>query len=98
MFKRTSALLRQLSVPQEIFRKGRKWNNRKFFRKIFLRQLSVPQEIFRKEENGITGNVTKLILCNSVLYLRREKYPNTELFLVRIFLYSVRKQENTDQK
>ena len=28
----------------------------------------------------------------------REKYPNTELFLVRIFLYSVRIQENTDQK
>ena len=28
----------------------------------------------------------------------REKYPNTEFFLVSIFLYSVRKQENTDQK
>ena len=28
----------------------------------------------------------------------REKCPNTELFLVRIFLYSVRIQENTDQK
>ena len=27
----------------------------------------------------------------------REKCPNTELFLVRIFLYSVRIQENTDQ-
>ena len=27
-----------------------------------------------------------------------EKCPNTELFLVRIFLYSVRIQENTDQK
>ena len=27
-----------------------------------------------------------------------EKYPNTELFLVRIFLYSVRIQKNTDQK
>ena len=26
------------------------------------------------------------------------KCPNTELFLVRIFLYSVRIQENTDQK
>ena len=28
----------------------------------------------------------------------REKCPNTELFLVHIFLYSVRIQENTDQK
>ena len=28
----------------------------------------------------------------------REKCPNTELFLVRIFLYSVWIQKNTDQK
>ena len=28
----------------------------------------------------------------------REKGTSTELFLVRIFLYSVRIQENTDQK
>ena len=28
----------------------------------------------------------------------REKCPETELFLVRIFLYSVRRQEHTDQK
>ena len=28
----------------------------------------------------------------------REKCPNTELFLVRIFLYSDWKQENMDQK
>ena len=28
----------------------------------------------------------------------REKRPSTELFLVRIFLYSVRIQENTNQK
>ena len=28
----------------------------------------------------------------------REKCPNTEFFLVRIFLYSVWIQENTDQK
>ena len=32
--------------------------------------------------------------CNSV----REKFPYTEFFLVRIFLCSVRIQENTDQK
>ena len=28
----------------------------------------------------------------------RENCPNTEFFLVRVFLYSVRIQENTDQK
>ena len=28
----------------------------------------------------------------------REKCPNTEVFLVRIFLYSVQMQENKDQK
>ena len=28
----------------------------------------------------------------------REKCPNTEFFLIRIFLYSDWKQENTDQK
>ena len=32
------------------------------------------------------------------LMAMREKCPNTELFLVRIFLYSVQIQENTDQK
>ena len=38
-----------------------------------------------------------------ILFLRepiplRGKCPNTEFFLARIFLYSVRVQENTDQK
>ena len=28
----------------------------------------------------------------------REKCPNTEFFLVRIFMYSVQIEENTDQK
>ena len=31
-------------------------------------------------------------------YALREKCPNTKLFLVRIFLHSVRMQENKDQK
>ena len=37
----------------------------------------------------------KCILFSRLL---REKCPNTELFLFRIFLYSPRIQENTDQK
>ena len=36
------------------------------------------------------------ILMHSVTSTLREKCPNTE-FLVRIFLYSVQIQENTDQ-
>ena len=31
-------------------------------------------------------------------YSLREKFPNTELFPIRIFLYSDWIQENTDQK
>ena len=34
----------------------------------------------------------------SQAFALREKCPNTELFLVRIFLYSVQIQENTDQR
>ena len=41
-------------------------------------------------------SITHLIVFeNNVL---RKKYQNAELFLVRIFLYSVRIKENTDQK
>ena len=36
-----------------------------------------------------------ILLLNQTL---RKKCPNTELFLVRIFLYSVQIQENADQK
>ena len=34
------------------------------------------------------------LFCSSL----REKCPNTEFFLVRIFLYSGQTRENTDQK
>ena len=40
-----------------------------------------------------------LLVPSTKLYITlREKCPNTEFFLVRIFLYSFRIQENTDQK
>ena len=38
------------------------------------------------------------IIMNFVNYALREKCPNTEFFLVRIFLYTVQIQENTDQE
>ena len=44
---------------------------------------------------GIYGKVFKMEIWAIKL---REKYSNTELFLVPVFLYSVRMQENTDQK
>ena len=39
-----------------------------------------------------------LDFINSFPVALREKCPNTELFLVRIFQYSVRIQENTNHK
>ena len=37
-------------------------------------------------------------MLKSITYTLREKCPNTELFLVRDFLYPVGIQENKDQK
>ena len=42
------------------------------------------------------GNCRKHMTKTSISL--REKFPNTKFFLVRIYLYSVRIQENTDQK
>ena len=43
-------------------------------------------------------SISNLTTLKSTKLSLREKCPNTEFFLVRIFLYSVRVQENTDQK
>ena len=42
--------------------------------------------------------IKKLNMKNFKNFILREKCPITELFLVRIFLYSDWLQENTDQK
>ena len=42
------------------------------------------------------GQISKMMLFQKKAL--REKSPNTELFLIHIFLYSIRIQENTDQK
>ena len=47
---------------------------------------------------NITGPPNQLYKTGKVKTTLREKCPNTEVFLVRISLYSVRMQENTDQK
>ena len=47
----------------------------------------------------VRNNERDLIIVYEVTNLSlREKCPNTECFLFRIFVYSVRIQENTDQK
>ena len=45
---------------------------------------------------GAEQDIT-ILACEDYATLR-EKCPNTELFLVRILLYSVRIQENADEK
>ena len=49
----------------------------------------------RTSPNYCTGIRKLVMLCCLTM---REKCTNTEFFLVRIFLYLVRLQENTDQK
>ena len=41
--------------------------------------------------------LSRVLFRSSVIQALSEKYPNTEFFLVRIFPYSVRMWENTDQ-
>ena len=48
--------------------------------------------------SGITNLWSYYKVVRGRLQSLREKCPSTELFLVRIFLYSVWIQENTDQK
>ena len=47
------------------------------------------------ESGKSSSSSTLVITCNATLTLH-EKCPNMEFFLCRIFLYSVRIQENTD--
>ena len=50
--------------------------------------------IFLLESSKIMGNINPKFLFQSL----REKYPRTEFFLVRIFMYSVRLQQDNDRK
>ena len=54
-----------------------------------------------EDSNILQSNISNLSLRLAYYLftnLLREKCPNTAFILVRIFLYSVRTQENTDQK
>ena len=62
---------------------------------------------FQEVEKGCIGNLnglmkerisTKCVINYKRAGSLREKCPNTEFFMVPIFLYLVRIQENTDQK
>ena len=46
----------------------------------------------------IVPSIVDVIQIKFSYYTLREKCPNTEFFVVCVFLYSVRIQENTDRK
>ena len=60
------------------------------------------QEITKSEINQGTLNLDSSKACQELDLPKkitlREECPNTDLFLVRIFLYFVRIRENTDHK
>ena len=56
---------------------------------FFLLPLKIFYKKERKEKNGIARSSVTLKILIRILYLTlREKYPNTEFFLVRIFPHS----------
>ena len=67
-----------------------------FFKDKEIQKLSVCERIIKTTAKSIKS-ITKITQFTSN-YSLREKCPNTGLFLVCIFLYSIRTQENTDQK
>ena len=83
------------------------WKKFELNNEVALNILYVPHNT-KKIENAYKSkhNLTRekqiilLMISNGenwhYLVVLREKCPNTELFLVRIFLYSVQIQENTD--
>ena len=69
------------------------------------RQICFAFEIRRRKSSSLLNwffkcalSISNLTTLKSTKLSLREKCPNTEFVLVRIFLYSVRIQENTDQK
>ena len=56
----------------------------------------IPLDKGRKRKRTI--DIQKTPKTFNLRAVHCEKCPNTEIFLVRIFLYSVRIQENADQK
>ena len=63
---------------------------------------SSPSTILFPKADCFLGEIFLIVMstlrCATGCLALREKCPNMELFLVRIFLYSVRMQENTDHK
>ena len=62
-----------------------------------LGEKKIMNHVKHNNKIRIEASVPRSGLCNYSDKLR-EKRPNTELCLAGIFLYSVRIQENTDQK
>ena len=66
---------------------------------FLITQKRINQKIQKtKKEKEATALNSILSSIQRLPFSLREKRPNTEFFLVRIFLYFDRIQENTDQK
>ena len=65
----------------------------------FLWSLHCFHENIKSAHTEKNGPSTIIKRCSNFFFsTMRGKYPNTEIFLVRIFSYSIRVRENTDQK
>ena len=77
------------------------FNDRNFHLKKLCRLTTFP---FSSQENGFLENLPQLadgkknFKQNITKFALREKCPNTEISLVRIFLYAVQIQENAERK
>ena len=73
--------------------------NTMFIKPTLEKNRRINQKIQKtKKEKEATALNSILSSIQRLPFSLREKRPNTEFFLVRIFLYFDRIQENTDQK
>ena len=71
------------------------------YEKLIFQEISkflIENNLMSSKQSGFKSNDSSINQLLSMTHSLREKCPNTELFLVRIFLYSDWIQENTDQK
>ena len=65
---------------------------------ISFASMEIEKKIIRKGITSVARLTFAEFKSSFIAQSRREQCLSTELFLVRIFLYSVRIQEYTDQK
>ena len=65
--------------------------------KLQIRTLFTYWLVYQSDRYSYVFGNAKLILCFWLYFVLREKYPNMEFFLVRIFPFSIQIRENTEQ-